>query len=71
MVTNPVHNPCGGHPCLDFVNTVDYCRQGLDLVPDGPTAGGKTALAIAGATGLIWGLFYLLAWVAAGFRADF
>jgi predicted RNA-binding Zn ribbon-like protein len=30
MVTNPVHNPCGGHPCLDFVNTVDYCRAGLE-----------------------------------------
>lgn len=23
MVTGPLHDPCGGHPALDFVNTVD------------------------------------------------
>jgi hypothetical protein len=30
----------------------------------------NTALAIAGASALIWGLFHLAAWVAAGFRAE-
>lgn len=30
----------------------------------------RIALAVAGASALIWGLFHLLAWVAAGFRAD-
>lgn len=30
----------------------------------------RTAVAVAGASAAIWGLFYLAVWIAAGFRAE-